>query len=103
MDRIIEAYLAPNRSLHEIADLAHSGAMNFLFDFSQACCQTRPRRPRLPQVLFEPGDKGLVGHQLWLILNCAAPVGNNSTIALDNVSGNRRKSLLVDRIGQTVE
>ena len=37
MDYIIEAYLAPNRSLHEIADLARSGAMNFLFEFSQAC------------------------------------------------------------------
>ncbi|MFA1626350.1 hypothetical protein ACDY96_27505 [Rhizobium mongolense] len=37
MDYIIEAYLAPNRSLHEIAGLARSGAMNFLFDFSEAC------------------------------------------------------------------
>jgi hypothetical protein len=37
MDYIIEAYLAPNLSLHEIADLARSGAMNFLFEFGEAC------------------------------------------------------------------
>ncbi|WP_028747546.1 hypothetical protein [Rhizobium mesoamericanum] len=37
MDHIIEAYLAPNLSLHEIADLARSGAMNFLADFSEVC------------------------------------------------------------------
>jgi hypothetical protein len=37
MDSIVETYLAPNRSLHEIADLARSGAMDFLRDFSEAC------------------------------------------------------------------
>jgi hypothetical protein len=37
LDYIIEADLAPNRSLHEIADLARSGAINFLFEFGQAC------------------------------------------------------------------
>ncbi|MCS4093689.1 MULTISPECIES: hypothetical protein [unclassified Rhizobium] len=37
MDHIIEAYLAPNLSLHEIADLARSGAMNFLSDFGEVC------------------------------------------------------------------
>jgi hypothetical protein len=37
MERIIESYLAPNRSLHEIRDLAGSGAMDFLLDFGRAC------------------------------------------------------------------
>ncbi len=37
MDHVIEAYLAPNLSLHEIADLARSGAMNFLADFGEIC------------------------------------------------------------------
>ncbi|WP_458387131.1 hypothetical protein [Rhizobium pisi] len=37
MERIIETYLAPNRSLSEIKDLARSGAMNFLLDFGEAC------------------------------------------------------------------
>ncbi|MGA0601793.1 hypothetical protein ACO2Q3_13890 [Caulobacter sp. KR2-114] len=37
MDRIIATYLAPNRSLHELRDLAAEGQMNFLHDFGQAC------------------------------------------------------------------
>jgi hypothetical protein len=37
MERIIESYLEPNRSLHEIRDLAGSGAMDFLLDFGRAC------------------------------------------------------------------
>ncbi|NLS07743.1 hypothetical protein HGP14_31350 [Rhizobium sp. P32RR-XVIII] len=37
MDRIVETYLAPNRSLSEIKDLARSGAMNFLLEFGEAC------------------------------------------------------------------
>ncbi|WP_027687382.1 hypothetical protein [Rhizobium leguminosarum] len=37
MARIVETYLTPNRSLSEMRDLAHSGAMNFLFDFGEAC------------------------------------------------------------------
>lgn len=34
---IIETYLAPNRTLHEIRILAKTGAMNFLHDFGEAC------------------------------------------------------------------
>jgi hypothetical protein len=37
MARIVETYLTPNRSLSEMRDLAHSGAMNFLLDFGEAC------------------------------------------------------------------
>ena len=37
MENIVETYLKPNRSLSEIRDLARSGAMNFLFDFGEAC------------------------------------------------------------------
>ena len=37
MDKIVETYLTPNRSLSEIRDLARSGAMNFLLDFGEAC------------------------------------------------------------------
>jgi hypothetical protein len=36
LDYIIEAYLAPNQSLHEIRELAKSGAMNCLVDFGEA-------------------------------------------------------------------
>ena len=37
MERIVETYLTPNRSLSEMRDLAHSGTMNFLLDFGEAC------------------------------------------------------------------
>jgi hypothetical protein len=37
MARIVETYLTPNRSLSEMRELAHSGAMNFLLDFGKAC------------------------------------------------------------------
>ncbi|HEY0184091.1 MAG TPA: hypothetical protein VGC09_14885 [Rhodopila sp.] len=37
LDRIIETYLQPNRSLHELRDLARSGGMNFLTEFGEAC------------------------------------------------------------------
>lgn len=37
MERIVETYLAPNRSLSEMRDLALSGAMDFLLDFGEAC------------------------------------------------------------------
>ena len=37
LDRVIETYLAPNRSLHEMRVLAAEGGMNFLTDFSEAC------------------------------------------------------------------
>ena len=37
MDVIIDTYLAPNRSLHEIRNLAREGTLNFLADFAKAC------------------------------------------------------------------
>jgi hypothetical protein len=37
MDAIIQTYLQPNRTLHEIRELAKAGGMNFLADFSEAC------------------------------------------------------------------
>lgn len=69
MDHIIEAYLAPNRSLHEMADLARSGAMNFLFDFSEACrielaAKRSPasrNNERCPPLLFEGVRKAVPG------------------------------------------
>jgi hypothetical protein len=37
MRSIVETYLAPNRSLHDIRILAEAGQMNFLVDFGEAC------------------------------------------------------------------
>jgi hypothetical protein len=37
LDSIVETYLAPNRSLHEMRILAQEGKMNFLVDFGEAC------------------------------------------------------------------
>jgi hypothetical protein len=37
MHLIVETYLAPNRSLHEIRALAGRGELDFLVDFSRAC------------------------------------------------------------------
>ncbi|MDL2400296.1 hypothetical protein [Rhizobium mayense] len=37
MDRIVETYLAPNRTLSEIKDMARSGALNVLLEFGEAC------------------------------------------------------------------
>ncbi len=37
MDAIIAAYLAPNRTLHEMHSLAQQGGMNFLQPFGEAC------------------------------------------------------------------
>jgi hypothetical protein len=37
IDRIVDAYLAPNRSLHDIHELARAGKLNFLTDFGAAC------------------------------------------------------------------
>jgi hypothetical protein len=36
-DKIIETYLGPNRTLHEMMDFAHQGGMQFLVEFSEAC------------------------------------------------------------------
>jgi hypothetical protein len=61
LDSIIEAYLAPNLSLHEIAGLARSGAMNFLFDFSEACrMELAPEQPPRGQ---RQGQRTSVPHQ----------------------------------------
>jgi hypothetical protein len=35
-DAIIETYLGPNRTLHEIIDFAHKGGMDFLTEFGEA-------------------------------------------------------------------
>ena len=37
MQVIVQTYLEPNRSLHEIRALAAEGRMNFLLEFSEAC------------------------------------------------------------------
>jgi hypothetical protein len=53
MDAIIEAYMAPNRSLREIRNMAQSGEMNFLVNFGEACrkeladTDLSPTSPRL--------------------------------------------------------
>jgi hypothetical protein len=39
LDRVIATYLAPNRALHELRDLAAAGDMDFLHDFSEAARQ----------------------------------------------------------------
>ena len=36
-DTILENYLGPNRTLHEMRDVARKGGINFLTDFSEAC------------------------------------------------------------------
>jgi hypothetical protein len=36
---LIETYLAPNRTLHEMLALAQEGGMNFLVEFGEACRQ----------------------------------------------------------------
>ncbi len=36
-DTIVETYLGPNRTLHELMDYAHQGGLSFLAEFSEAC------------------------------------------------------------------
>jgi hypothetical protein len=36
-ETIIETYLGPNRTLHELMDYAHQGGFGFLAEFSEAC------------------------------------------------------------------
>ena len=36
-DTIIETYLGPNRSMHEVLDDVHRGGFNFLIEFGEAC------------------------------------------------------------------
>ena len=42
-DTIIEAYLAPNRSMHEVLDEVHQGGFHFLIEFGEACRQDLAR------------------------------------------------------------
>lgn len=37
MSTIVQAYLAPNRSLHEMKDLLDQGGAGFLMEFGEAC------------------------------------------------------------------
>jgi hypothetical protein len=36
-DTIIETYLGPNRTMHEVLDDVHRGGFNFLIEFGEAC------------------------------------------------------------------
>ena len=39
IEHIIEPYLAPNHTLHEMRTTLREGRMNFLVEFSEACRQ----------------------------------------------------------------
>jgi len=45
-DTILEAYMGPNRSLHELRELARKGGINFLTDFGEACREDLAARAR---------------------------------------------------------
>jgi hypothetical protein len=49
MSAIIETYLAPNRSLHELSVRAGAGDLNFLLDFGVACRAELGGLSRLPR------------------------------------------------------
>jgi len=42
-DTIIETYLGPNRTLHEVLDDVHRGGFHFLVEFGEACRQDLDR------------------------------------------------------------
>jgi hypothetical protein len=42
-DTIIEAYLGPNRTMHEVLDDVHQGGFHFLIEFGEACRQDLSR------------------------------------------------------------
>ena len=42
-DTIIETYLGPNRTLHEVLDDVHEGGFHFLIEFGEACRQDLAR------------------------------------------------------------
>jgi hypothetical protein len=42
-DTIIEAYLGPNRTMHEVLDDVHQGGFHFLIEFGEACRQDLDR------------------------------------------------------------
>ena len=46
MDIIIETYLAPNRSLHDLKGVAKRGEMNFLRGFAEVCRADLAKPPR---------------------------------------------------------
>ena len=39
LDRIVQAYLGPNRTLHEVLDDVHQGGFHFFAEFGEACRQ----------------------------------------------------------------
>jgi hypothetical protein len=43
LDTIIEAYLGPNRTLHEVLDDVHHGGFHFFTEFGEACRQDLAR------------------------------------------------------------
>jgi hypothetical protein len=45
-DNILENYLGPNRTLHELRDYARKGRLNFLTEFSEACREDLAARVR---------------------------------------------------------
>jgi hypothetical protein len=42
-DTIAQAYLGPNRTMHEVLDDVHRGGFNFLIEFGEACRQDLDR------------------------------------------------------------
>ena len=42
-DTIIEAYLGPNRTMHEVLEDVHQGGFHFLIEFGEACRQDLAR------------------------------------------------------------
>lgn len=48
MDTIIDSYLAPNKSLHELRTMMVEGKMDFLVEFSEAARYELDAFPRMP-------------------------------------------------------
>jgi hypothetical protein len=42
-DTLVETYLGPNRTMHEVLDEVHRGGFNFLIEFGEACRQDLAR------------------------------------------------------------
>ncbi len=77
-DTIVATYLGPNRTLHEMMDIAHKGAMNFLTTNSVRPAEElgRPRSPVTTGHLVE-GVSSCTGNQLFrkLLLAPALSMG----------------------------
>jgi hypothetical protein len=43
LDTIIQAYLGPNRTLHEVLEDVHRGGFHFFAEFGEACRQDLDR------------------------------------------------------------